>query len=167
MCENSRTIYTIATIITLLLHYKYHTNTTTNKHFLLLCNVSLVSNKKKNKYIYINLIIKTIIITIIILLGIFSCPCVVCVSGWRVCPGAGGLLKLSQVGRCWQAGKCWERYRRRSGVGGSSGKRITAGDLMATFDNLYRKCYNKRSDNNKNVICHQTGKNAPTKRFPS
>ena len=29
---------------------------------------------------------------------------------------------------------------------------------MATFDNSYRKCYNKRSDNNKNVISHQTGK---------
>ena len=29
---------------------------------------------------------------------------------------------------------------------------------MATFDNLYRKCYNKRSDNNKNVISHQTVK---------
>lgn len=29
---------------------------------------------------------------------------------------------------------------------------------MATFDNLYRKCYNKYNDDNKNVICHQTGK---------
>ena len=29
---------------------------------------------------------------------------------------------------------------------------------MAIFDNLYRKCYNKCSDDNKNVICHQTGK---------
>ena len=29
---------------------------------------------------------------------------------------------------------------------------------MATFDNLYRKCYNKCNDNNKNVICHQTVK---------
>ena len=28
----------------------------------------------------------------------------------------------------------------------------------AIFDNLYRKCYNKRSDNNKNVICHQSPK---------
>lgn len=36
---------------------------------------------------------------------------------------------------------------------------------MATFDNLYRKCYNKCNDDNKNVISHQTGKNAPTKRF--
>ena len=34
-----------------------------------------------------------------------------------------------------------------------------------TFDNSYRKCYNKRSDNNKNVICHQTGKNALVSRF--
>ena len=29
---------------------------------------------------------------------------------------------------------------------------------MATFDNLYRKCYNKCNDDNKNVICHQTVK---------
>ena len=29
---------------------------------------------------------------------------------------------------------------------------------MATFDNSYIKCYNKRSDNNKNVICHQSPK---------
>ena len=36
---------------------------------------------------------------------------------------------------------------------------------MATFDNSYKKCYNKRSDNNKKAICHQTGKNAPTRRF--
>ena len=36
---------------------------------------------------------------------------------------------------------------------------------MATFDNSYKKCYNKRSDNNKKAICHQTGKNAPGKRF--
>ena len=36
---------------------------------------------------------------------------------------------------------------------------------MATFDNSYRKCYNKCNDDNKNVISHQTGKNAPTRRF--
>ena len=30
--------------------------------------------------------------------------------------------------------------------------------MMATFDNSYIKCYNKRSDNNKNVISHQTAK---------
>ena len=29
---------------------------------------------------------------------------------------------------------------------------------MATFDNSYIKCYNKRSDDNKNVISHQTVK---------
>ena len=29
---------------------------------------------------------------------------------------------------------------------------------MATFDNSYRKCYNKCNDDNKNVICHQTVK---------
>ena len=36
---------------------------------------------------------------------------------------------------------------------------------MATFDNLYRKCYNKCNDDNKKAICHQTGKNAPVSRF--
>ena len=29
---------------------------------------------------------------------------------------------------------------------------------MATFDNSYIKCYNKRSDDNKKVISHQTVK---------
>ena len=52
-----------------------------------------------------------------------------------------------------------------SGTGGCSHKRITAGDLMATFDNLYKKCYNKCNDDNKKAICHQTGKNASTRRF--
>ena len=36
---------------------------------------------------------------------------------------------------------------------------------MATFDNSYRKCYNKCNDDNKKAISHQTGKNAPTSRF--
>ena len=38
---------------------------------------------------------------------------------------------------------------------------------MATLDSSYRKCYNKRSDDNKKAICHQTGYNGPGKRFPS
>ena len=29
---------------------------------------------------------------------------------------------------------------------------------MAILDNLYRKCYNKRSDNNKKAISHQSPK---------
>ena len=29
---------------------------------------------------------------------------------------------------------------------------------MATFDNSYRKCYNKCNDDNKNVISHQSPK---------
>ena len=29
---------------------------------------------------------------------------------------------------------------------------------MVTLDSLYRKCYNKCSDDNKNVICHQSPK---------
>lgn len=41
-------------------------------------------------------------------MGIFSCPCVVCPGG-GVCAGSRGLLKFSQVGRCWQAGKYWKR----------------------------------------------------------
>ena len=36
---------------------------------------------------------------------------------------------------------------------------------MAILDNSYRKCYNKCNDDNKKAISHQTGKNAPTKRF--
>lgn len=36
---------------------------------------------------------------------------------------------------------------------------------MAILDNLYKRCYNKCNDNNKKVISHQTGKNAPTRRF--
>ena len=103
-------------------------------------------------------------------MGIFSCPCVVCVSGWCVCAGSRGLLKLSQDGRNWQVGRRWERCRRQSGIGGYSHKRITGGlrrysdfritvsEAMAILDNLYRKCYNKCNDDNKNVICHQTVK---------
>ena len=78
--------------------------------------------------------------------------------------GSRSLLKLSQPGsywkpgRCWQAGKDWERCRRQSGVGGYVFLRITVWSLMATFDNLYKKCYNKRSDNNTKGISHQTGK---------
>lgn len=33
------------------------------------------------------------------------------------------------------------------------------------LDNPYRICYNKRSDNNKKVISHQTGKNGLVRRF--
>ena len=105
------------------------------------------------------------------------CVCVfpACVAGSR------SLLKLSQPGSCWEHGRNWERCRRRSGVGGCSDVRITAvrrpetgrysdGRItglaaIATFDNLYRKCYNKCNDNNKNVISHQTGKNASVRRF--
>ena len=84
--------------------------------------------------------------------------------------GSRSLLKFSQAGRNWQAGKYWERCRRQSGTGGSSPLRISAVSVAlyfcenngrtaaATFDNSYKKCYNKRSDNNKNVISHQTVK---------
>ena len=88
------------------------------------------------------------------------------------------MLKLSQAGRCWEHGSYWERCRRRSGVGGSSHKKITAVSVAlyfcekngrtaeATFDNSYRKCYNKRSDDNKKAICHQTVKFALYGVFP-
>ena len=91
------------------------------------CNVCLVSQKKRIN-IYINLIL-IIIIIIIIILGIFSCPSVcvcVCVPGVCVPGGSRSLLKLSQVGSCWEHGRNWERCRRRSGVGGCSDVRITA-----------------------------------------
>ena len=110
--------------------------------------------------IYIHLILIIIIIIIIILLGIFSCPCVL--SGRCVFPvGSRSLLKLSQpvrsrqAGRSWQAGKYWERCL---GLCFSENIGRTA---MATFDNSYRKCYNKYNDDNKNVICHQRPKFAP------
>ena len=53
-----------------------------------------------------------------------------------------------------------------SGTGGYVFPRITAGELMATFDNSYIKCYNKCNDDNKNVISHQTVKFALYGVFP-
>lgn len=44
------------------------------------------------------------------------------------------------------------------GVGGICFWENNGRTAMATFDNLYRKCYNKRSDDNKKGISHQTGK---------
>ena len=106
-------------------------------------HTSLVSNKKQIN-IYINLILIIIIITIItkrhkcLWPSIFDtwyygnlflpvlCVLSACVAGSR------SLLKLSQPGSywepgsCWQVGRSWEWYRRRSGAGGSSHKRITA-----------------------------------------
>lgn len=97
-----------------------------------------------------------------------------CVSGSLV-----SLLKLSQHGKCWLAGKCWEL----AGAGGicfweNNGstaawnrpifsRKNNGRTAIAILDSLYKKCYNKCNDNNKNVICHQTGKNAPTSRFSS
>ena len=53
--------------------------------------------------------------------------CCVRVVGVCVPGGSRSLLKLSQVGRCWDVGKYWERCWRRGGVGGSSFPRISAG----------------------------------------
>ena len=76
-----------------------------------------------------------------------------------MCPGAGvcpagsrGLLKLSQPGRNWQAVPEAERYW---GLCFSENIGRTA---EAILDSSYIKCYNKCNDDNKNVICHQTGK---------
>ena len=90
MRENSRTIYTIATITTLLLHYKYHTNHNTNKHFLSSFSVPRRTRERKivNKYIN-HLILIIIIITIIILWESFPAR-VLCVLSAGVCvPEAG------------------------------------------------------------------------------
>ena len=92
-------------------------------------------------------------------MGIFSCPC--CVSWWWACACGSlvSLLKLSQPGSCWQAGKYWELYWETC-FSENIGK-----EAVAILDNSYIKCYNKCNDDNKNVISHQTGKNAPTRRF--
>ena len=60
-------------------------------------------HKKKNKYIY-HLIIKTIII-IILILGIFSCPCVVWVLSVCVLGGEQWLVKTFTS---WQVLGCWQ-----------------------------------------------------------
>ena len=140
--------------------------------------LSLLVSIIKQINIYINLIIKTIIIITIIILGIFSCPCVLSaacgrcrtacpsVSGWCVPGGSRGLLKLSQVGSYWKPGKYWQTVSEVERCWGFFCRKNNGRTAMATFDNLYRKCYNKRSDNNKNVICHQTGKFALYGVFP-
>ena len=92
-------------------------------------------------------------------MGIFSCPCVL--SGWCVYGGDRGFVKTFTT---WQ--KLASLENTGGGTGGYSFPRITAVDLMATFDNSYRKCYNKRSDDNKNVISHQTVKFALYGVFP-
>ena len=86
-------------------------------------------------------------------MGIFSCPCCVCALVVAcACGSLVSLLKLSQDGRNWQVVRRWER------CWGICFSENIGSPAMATFDNSYRKCYNKRSDNNKNVISHQTGK---------
>ena len=120
--------------------------------------------------IYINLILIIIIITIIILLGIFSCPCVLSaacgrcrtacpsVSGWCVYGGEQELVKIftdRQMMASWQVLEAVSEEERYWGMFSAENNGRTA---MATFDNLYRKCYNKCNDNNKNVICHQSPK---------
>ena len=131
MCENSRTIYTIATITTLLLHYKYHTNHNTNKHFLFSFSVPHRTRERKivNKYIYQSYN-KDYYNNNNPYIGNLFLP-VLCVR--QVCPwGKQELVKTFTAcqelgfGRSWQAGRRWERCRRQSGIGGYSLLRITA-----------------------------------------
>ena len=91
-------------------------------------------------------------------MGIFSCLCVVrLVCVWR---GSGFVKTFTS----WQVLASLENTG--GGTGGYSLLRITAGDLMATFDNSYIKCYNKCNDNNKKAICHQSPKFALQSVFP-
>ena len=103
------------------------------------------------------------------------CACVVgvCVAGSR------GLLKLSQVGRSWQAGKSW--MVSEAGAGGYvfpritvlqrpelcryPGRRITPIPLTGN-NRLWYNVYNERGRKLYNVTeSQETGKNAPGKRF--
>ena len=63
-------------------------------------------------------------------------------------------------------GRSWTACRTASVVSGALYSVENNGiSATAILDNLYRKCYNKCNDDNKKAICHQTVKNAPTKRF--
>ena len=102
----------------------------------------------------------------------------VCVSG-----GSRSLLKLSQAGKSWRVGRCWTVWKdwalswwEKNGAGGYPRQRISAAlrlvqgglphGVAPILDNSYKRCYNKCNDNNKKAISHQTGKNAPLRRFP-
>ena len=107
--------------------------------------------------IYIHLILIIIIITIIILWEPFPAR-VVCVSGWCV---LGGQQRLVKTFTGWQKLASWQELgavseaERYWGIFFVENNGRTA---MAILDNLYIKCYNKRSDDNKKAICHQTVK---------
>lgn len=96
--------------------------------------------------IYIHLILIIIIITIIILWESFPAS-VLCVCPACVFPaGSRGLLKLSQLGKSWNVGKYWERYRRQSGTGGCSHKRITGvipqdSNVIFILEQRYRRLW--------------------------
>ena len=147
MCENSRTIYTIATITTLLLHYKYHTNHNTNKHFLFSFSVPHRTRERKivNKYIYQSYNKDYYNNNNPYIGNLFLPVCCACCR--RVCSRREQeLVKTFTTcqelgfGRSWQAGRRWERCRRQSGIGGCSHKRITAGQrwqhLTAHIENV-------------------------------
>ena len=125
MRGNSRTIYTIATITTLLLCLIIKPTTTHNKHFLSSFSVPRRTRERKivNKYIYqsynkdyynnnnpyiVNLFLPVLCVCRLrqvsdgLPVGVLV---LVCVPG-----GSSGLLKLSQPGSCWKPGKYWERY---------------------------------------------------------
>ena len=90
-------------------------------------------------------------------MGTFSCPCVVCPGGGRVA-GSKGLLKFSQPGRYWQAWKILGAVPEAEWYRGIFLPENNVWTAMATFDNSYRKCYNKCNDDNKKAICHQSPK---------
>ena len=63
-----------------------------------------------------------------------------------------------------EAKRCWGMFYRKNNGSVPAGQRryfyfrITGSEAEAILDSLYKTCYNKRSDNNKNVICHQSPK---------
>lgn len=72
------------------------------------------------------------------------------------------LVGAGKVGAwCW--GICFEKNNGRT-VGRYRGLSWFKNNAPI-LDNSYEKCYNKRSDNNKKAISHQTGKNGPIRRF--
>ena len=112
MCQNSRTIYTIATITTpLLCLINKPTLLQINTFFLCKKSCQKRSRRKQEKSnkinIYHHLILIIIIIITIILWESFPAR-VVCVVRLVCVPESRGLLKFSQSGRCWGNGRSWQ-----------------------------------------------------------
>ena len=60
-------------------------------------------------------------------MGIFSCPCVVCVLVLACSWWTGRLLKLSQPGSYWQA---WKILASLENTGSGVGGRAVLGDIL-------------------------------------